>query len=64
MSFSVDKTLLPKYMHMSINFREPPFRVEMSPFFIKSHVLYFVCIRRDQCHLLPAPDSEAEVKLR
>ena len=31
MIFSVDETLLPKYMNSSTNFRGPPFSVEMSP---------------------------------
>ena len=29
-SFSVDETLLPRYVNVSTNFRESPFRVEMS----------------------------------
>ena len=32
MSFSVDETLLLRYMNLSTDFREPSFRVEMSPF--------------------------------
>ena len=31
MSFSIHETLLPRYMNLSISFREPPFSVEMSP---------------------------------
>ena len=33
MSFSVDETLLPRYGNLSTSFREPPFSVEMSPFY-------------------------------
>ena len=40
---SVDKMLLPWYMNLSINFSEPPFRVETSSFFFK-HIYCFVCI--------------------
>ena len=43
MSFSVDEMLLLRYMNLSIDFREPPFRVEIS-FLIKTHVLCFVSI--------------------
>ena len=44
MSFSADETLLPKQENLSTNFREPPFCVEMSLFFlIKIHVFRFVC---------------------
>ena len=43
MSFSVDETLLPWYVNLSTNFREPPFSVEMLPL-IKALVLYFVCV--------------------
>ena len=32
MSFSVDKTLLPRYVDLSTRFRELPFRVEIYPF--------------------------------
>ena len=32
MSFSVDEMLLLKYMNFPTNLREPPFRMEMSPF--------------------------------
>ena len=46
MSFSVDKILLPRYMNLSTDFREPPFRVAMSPFWLK-HVLCFVCIHME-----------------
>ena len=35
MSFSVDGTLLPRYMNLFTNFRELPFKVEMSPFSLK-----------------------------
>ena len=31
-SFSVDETLLPSYVNLSTDFREPPFSVEMSTF--------------------------------
>ena len=39
MSFSVDETLLPRFLNLSTNFRELPNRVE-----IKTHVLDFVSI--------------------
>ena len=32
MLLSVDETLLPRYVKLSTSFREPTFRVEMSPF--------------------------------
>ena len=44
MSLSVDETLLPKYMNLSTNFREPSFRVEMFPFLLK--LLYSAFTRR------------------
>ena len=31
MSFFVDETLLTRYVNLSTNFREPPFKVEMFP---------------------------------
>ena len=31
MSFSVDEMLLPRYVNLSTNFREPPIKVELSP---------------------------------
>ena len=46
-SFSVDKTLLPRHMNLSTNFREPPFM-------IKTYILHFVRIHVGlQCLLLP-----------
>ena len=42
MLFSVDEMLLPRYVNLSINFRESPFSVEMSSFLLK-HVLRFDC---------------------
>ena len=44
MSFSVGETRLPRYVYLSNNFREPPFKVEMSSFVIKRQVLRFVSI--------------------
>ena len=35
MTFSVDETLLPRYVNLSTNFGEPPYWVEMSPFWLK-----------------------------
>ena len=35
MTFSVDETLLPRYVNLSSNFWELPFRVEMSSFLLK-----------------------------
>ena len=35
MSFSVDEMLLLKYINLSTDFREPPLRMEMSPFWVK-----------------------------
>ena len=40
-SLSVDEMLLPRYMNLSTNFRGLPFRVEMTPSWLK---LRFVCI--------------------
>ena len=34
-SLSVNETLLPRYMNLSTNFREPSFRVEMAPSWLK-----------------------------
>ena len=39
MSFSVDEMLLPRYMNLSTSFREPPFHVWMSPFWLKHFIL-------------------------
>ena len=36
MSFSVNETLLPRYMNLSTNFREPQFSVDISPFWLKT----------------------------
>ena len=60
MSFSVN-TLIPRYVNLSTNFREPAFSVEMSPFFIKAHVFCFVCI--DMKARLSAPDYAAGIWL-
>ena len=46
-TFSVDETLLPKYVNLSTKFREPPFSVDISSFLIKTLVLCFVCIHMD-----------------
>ena len=35
MSFSVDRTLLPRKVNLSTSFRKPPFLVEMSPLWLK-----------------------------
>ena len=43
MSFSVDETLILRYVILSTSFREISFWVEMSPFWLK-HVLRFGCI--------------------
>ena len=40
MSLSVDEMLLPRYMKVSTNFREPPFRGKMSPSWLKH--LHFI----------------------
>ena len=42
-SVSVDETLLPWYVNLSISFRGLPFSVEMSPVWLK-HIYYVVCI--------------------
>ena len=34
-SFSVDEALLPRYVNLFTNFREPPFSAEMSPSLLK-----------------------------
>ena len=46
MSFSVDETLPRRYVNLSSNFREPPFKEEMSPFLLK-HIYCFVCIHME-----------------
>ena len=43
-SLSVDETLLLRYMNLFTNFRELPFRVEMVPSRVKTHVPHFVCV--------------------
>ena len=41
-SLSVDKTLLPRYVNSSIDFRQPLFNAEISPFLIKHmYSVYF-----------------------
>ena len=40
-SFSVDETILPRYMNLSTNFRGLPFRVEMAPSRLK-HIYYIL----------------------
>ena len=35
MPFSVDETLLPRYMNLATDFREPPFSMELSYFWVK-----------------------------
>ena len=55
MAFSVDDTLLPSYVNSSTNFRESIFSVEMCPYFIKTHLLYFVCV--DTKPIPPAASS-------
>ena len=40
---SVDETLLPRHVNLSINFRGPPFWVEMAPSRLK--LMYSVCLR-------------------
>ena len=53
MSFSVDETLLPRYMNLSTNFMEPPFRVEMS--------IFWSCLHSHGGKCLPVPDYAAEI---
>ena len=53
MSFSVDETLLPRYMNLFTNFREPSFCVKM--FCLQWH--------GGQYNLLLVPDCEAEIRL-
>ena len=54
--FSVDETLLPGYVNLSTSFREPPFSVEMSPFYINTCTSLCLHYHGDQYHLLHAPD--------
>ena len=42
MSFSVDETLLPKYVNLSTSFREVPLSREMSPVWVK-HIYSVLC---------------------
>ena len=44
MSFSVDSTLLPRYVNLSTSLSGVPSRVEMSPIWIIAHIFRFVCI--------------------
>ena len=55
-SLSEDETLLLRYVNLFTNFREPPFRVEMFPFWLK-HAFFF-CLHSSggQCLLLPISD--------
>ena len=43
-SLSVDETLLPRYMKLSINFWGTPFRVEIAPFHLRHMYSFFVCV--------------------
>ena len=57
MSFSVDETLLSRYVNLSTDFRELPFSVEMSPFRLKHMHSVFICIHKEAnvtCCLLQA----------
>ena len=58
MPFSVDETLIPRYVKLSTSFREPLFSVEMSQNRVHvSHVLYFGCVHMEvyaTCCLLHA----------
>ena len=47
MSFSVDSTLLPRYVNLSTSLRGVPFRVEMSPVLVIAHIFRFVCINME-----------------
>ena len=54
LSLSVDETLLPRYVNLSTNFREPPFRVSI---LVKTYGLFFVKIHfkaNASCCLLQA----------
>ena len=61
MSFSVDETLLLRYMNLSSSFREPLVSVDMSPLWLK----HIFCLHSHggQCHLLPALDYAAGIQL-
>ena len=55
MSLSVDEMLPPKYVNLSNNYQEPPFKVEMSLFCLHSHGGHYL--------LLPALDYAIGIQL-
>ena len=60
MSFLVDEILLLRYVNLSTNFREPPFRADMSPSWLK-HV---ICLSAFTWKPVPpAPDYAAGIWL-
>ena len=64
-SLSEDETLLPKYVNLSTNFREPPFKVEMPPFFKIKNLYTMLCphSRWGQSFLLFAPVYAVGIQL-
>ena len=58
MSFSADEMLLLRYMNVSINFREPPFRVEVSSFWLK-HMYSVLSAFTRKLSYLPKPSARA-----
>ena len=61
MSLSVE-TLLPRYVNLSTNFREPLFSADIS-FLIETRTPFCLHSYGDQYLLLPAPDYAAKIQL-
>ena len=61
MSFSEDEMLLRMYVNLSTDFREPPFRVEMSPLWLIH--MYSVLSALTWRLMLPASDCSAGIQL-
>ena len=60
-SFSVDRTLLPRYVNLSTSIIEPPLSVEMSPLWLK-HMDSCLNSHGGLCLLLPGPDYTAGIR--
>ena len=62
MSFSVNETLFPRYVYLSTDCREPPFRVEMSPSRLKHmYSIFFIFTWRP---MPPAACSKVDFCIR
>ena len=62
-SLSIEEILLPRYVNLSTNLRELPFRVEIAPSHLK-HMYYFICIHVEaNCLLLLSLGNAEEIWL-